>query len=310
MRSNCFNLLHLAGYPRRLRLRPAGWMWACLLVIALGASGIYASNPGGAVANPAGPASAWVDAAVRNEVTILQQQGTFSVQYTERKIDTKGDVTRLIIESREGGVARLIERNGEPITAAEDAAERTRLGETANHRDEFLRHHRHDASTRNDAVALMKLMPTAMIYTYAAGQPQLPNVKSPQTVLDFTPNPKFHAPTMLSEALTGFAGRVWIDEANKHVTRIEGKVLHPVNFGFGILARLYPGGTVALEQVDAGDGHWVYSHIEDHLVVRAMMVKTVNQSVEMRSSHIEPLPALLGFQDAIKKLLATQIPLH
>jgi hypothetical protein len=261
-------------------------------------------------ANPAGPTSTWVEAAVQNEVTILQQQGTFSVLYNERKIDAKGDVTRLIIESREGGVARLIERNGEPITAAEDAAERTRLEEIANHRDDFLRHHRRDASTRNDAIALMKLMPTAMIYTYTPGQPQLPNVKSPQTVLDYTPDPKFHPPTMLSEALTGLAGRVWIDAANKHVVRIEGKVLRPVNFGYGILARLYPGGTVALEQVDAGDGHWVYSHVEDHLVVRAMMVKTVNQSVEMRSTHIEPLPTLLSFQEAIKKLLATPVPLR
>ena len=281
----------------------------CLLATLMGAGRSPANTPR-STTDPSGSSDAWVEASVQNEVAVLQQQGTFSVQYRERKVDARGDVTRIVIEAKEGGVARLIERNGKPITAAEDAAERIRLQDTMNHPDEFAHHHRRDIATRNDAVAMVKLMPKAMIYTFAAGQPQLPNEKSPQVVLDFTPDSKFHPPTMLSQALTGFAGRVWIDETTKHVTRIEGRVLRPVNFGFGLVARLYPGGTFALDQVDAGDGHWVYSHVEDHLVVRAMMVKTMTESVDMRSSEIEPLPALLGYQDAIRKLLAMPIPLR
>lgn len=285
--------------------RPRGIQAGAYALVALISVSCCAATP----SEPAGAASAWVQAAVHNEVQILQQQGTFSVQYRERKIDAKGDTTRLMIEAKEGGVARLIERDGKPISAADDAAERARLQDALQHPEEFVRHHRRDASTRNDAIELVKLMPKAMLYTYTPGQPQLPDVKAQQIVLDYTPDPKFHPPTMLSQSLTGLAGRVWVDEETKHVTRIEGHVLHPVNFGFGILARLYPGGTVALEQVNAGDGHWIYSHVEDHLVVRAMMIKTVNNNVDMRSSHIEPLPALVGYQEAIRMLLAAPVPL-
>jgi hypothetical protein len=299
MRRNIFATEHLSSN----RMRAIAYTLLAVLAVSRCVAATSAKT------EPVGPAATWVEAAVQNEVAILQQQGTFSVQYRERKVDSKGDVTRLMIESKDGGVARIIERNGKPITAAEDAAERTRLEDALNHPSEFLRHHHRDASTRNDAVELVRLMPKAMVYTYAPGQPQLPNVKAQQIVLDYTPNPKFHPPTMLSESLTGLAGRVWIDEETRHVTRIEGRVLRPVNFGFGILARLYPGGTVALEQVEAGDGHWVYSHVEDHLVVRAMMVKTMNENVDMRTSHIEPLPALVGYQEAIRMLLAEQIPL-
>ena len=259
---------------------------------------------------PAGDPTVWATAAARNEVQILQQQGSYSVRYRERKIDSKGDTTREIIETKQGGVARLVERDGKPITAADDAAERARLQDALAHPDEFIRHHHRDDGMRNNIIEVIQLMPKAMINTYTPGQPQPPGATSRQVVLDFTPDPKFHPPTMFSEVLTGFQGRVWIDESTQTMTRIEGKVLHPVNFGFGIVARIYPGGTIDFEQKDAGSNHWVYSNVNEHLMVRALMVKTMPENVQMTSSKIEILPSLVTYQDAIHTLLAEQIPLR
>lgn len=261
-------------------------------------------------AQPAGDPTTWATAAAKNEVKILQQQGLFSVRYRERKIDSKGDTTREIIESKQGGVARLVERDGKPITAAEDAAERDRLNDALSHPDDFIRHHHRDDSMRNNIIQVIQLMPKAMINTYTPGQSQPPGATSRQVVLDYTPDPKFHPPTMFAEVLTGFQGRVWIDESTQTMTRIEGKVLHPVNFGFGILAHIYPGGTLEFEQTDAGANHWVYSNVNEHLTVRALMVKTVPENVKMTSSNIEMMPSLISYQDAIHLLLAEQIPLR
>jgi hypothetical protein len=261
-------------------------------------------------AQPAGDPTTWAIAAAKNEVRILQQQGFFSVRYRERKIDSKGDTTREIIESKQGGVARLIERDGKPITAAEDAAERGRLNDALTHPDDFIRHHHRDDSMRNNIIQVIQIMPKAMINTYTPGQPQPPGATSRQVVLDYAPDPKFHPPTMFAEVLTGFQGRVWIDPLTQTMTRIEGKVLHPVNFGFGILARIYPGGTLEFEQTNAGANHWVYSNVDEHLIVRALMVKTMPENVKMTSSNIEMLPSLMSYQDAIHMLLAEQIPLR
>jgi hypothetical protein len=257
---------------------------------------------------PAGTPLEWANAVIDGEVAILRQQGTFSMRYREHKIDAKGDTTREVIESKEGGVARLLERNGKPITAAEDAAERERLEDASRHRDEFLRHHRRDASNRNDVIDQLKLMPQAMLYTYAPGQPQLQGAKVQQVVIDFQPNPKWHPPTMISQLLTGLAGRVWVDPETKRMTRVEARVLRPVNFGFGILAKIYPGGTINFVQTRTEDGHWVYTHVDEHLTVRALMVKSLPETTRMDSSQIEVLPALLGYQDAIRILLAMPSP--
>jgi hypothetical protein len=219
-------------------------------------------------------------------------------------------MTRDVIESLQGNVARMIERNGRPITAAEDAAERERLQAVLASPDEFLRRRKRYNASRDDSIELIRLMPTAMIYSYAPGQPQPQGATSRQIVVDFHPDPKFHPPTMLSELLTGLAGRFWIDAETQRLTRVEAKVLTPVNFGLGVVGRIFPGGTIEFEQTNAGGNHWVYSHLEEHLTVRELMVKTVVMNSEMNAWNFRILPNAVSYQDAIRMLLAEQIPLR
>ncbi len=112
---------------------------------------------------------------------------------------------------------------------------RERLQATLAEPDGFLRHHRRDSTSRDNALELVRLMPTAMIYSYAPGQPQPKGAQSRQIVIDFHPDPNFHPPTMLADLLTGLAGRFWIDSETQRVTRAEASVLHPVNFGWGVV---------------------------------------------------------------------------
>lgn len=289
-----------------------GWRWrlapalaGCLLVSNLGRAQQAVISDSLVERSP----NSWVQEAAQNETAIIQQ-GATSLRYRERKVDTKGDTTREMIESRQGGVARLIERNGGPITAEEDVAERARLQAALASPEEFLRHHKHDNETRQYSLELVQLMPTAMIYSYTPGQPQPSGAQSRQIVLDFRSDPKFHPPTMLADLLTGLAGRLWIDAARQRLTRGEAHVVRPVNFGWGVVGRIFPGGTIEFEQADAGDGRWVYSHLNERLTVRELMVKTVPVNMEMSSSGFQVLPNLVSYQDAIRMLLAEKIPLR
>jgi len=253
---------------------------------------------------------AWADAAAQNELKIIDTHGSNPLRYRERKVDAHGDMTREVIESKEGTVARLVQRNGQPITEEEDKAERERLQADIDDPSDFLKHHEKDKTSREDAIALVKLMPHAMIFSYAPGQPQLKDVDAQQVVLDFRPDPAFHPPTMRAELLTGIEGRLWIDAKTKHMVRVEGHVLHPIDLGFGFVARLFPGGSVTLDQTNANGDRWVYSHLSEHMTFRILMVKTVPQNSEMNNWDFRPMPALLPFQDAIRQLLSMQIPLR
>jgi hypothetical protein len=267
-----------------------------------------AQQPAGAL--PHGDPKLWADAAVRNELGIINSEGNFPVRFRERKIDTKGDTTREVIETQQGTVARLVQRNGQPLTADEDAAERDRLNSDAASPEQFMRHHKRDNTTRDSVLQLVRMMPQAMVFSYAPGQPQPKGLTATQIVLDFRPDPAFKAPTVAADLLTGVEGRVWVDAQTQCMTRVEAKILHPINFGFGFLARLYPGGTVEFEQGPAGGDRWVYRHVEEHVTVRALMVKTLPVNVEMTSWDFRLMPSPVPYQEAIKMLLAMPISLR
>ena len=258
---------------------------------------------------PEGTPLAWAREAAKNEVAIVESEGRIPMRYRQRKIDAKGDTTREIIETRDGTVARLVERNGAPITATDDALERDRINAEINDPEAFFKHHRRDRATREDAKQLIQLLPDAMIYSYAAGQPQRPGITEPQVVLDFHPNPAFHPPIMAADILTGIEGRVWIDARSHCMIHVEAHVLRAVNFGFGVVARLYPGGSVAFDQVRAFGDRWAYSHLEEHLTARVLMVKTLPENNTITSSDFRPMPTLMPYQDAIHILLSMPVPL-
>jgi hypothetical protein len=259
---------------------------------------------------PTGTPASWVAASNKNELAIVRSQGDIPLRYLQRKIDARGDTTREIIESSEGNVARLLQRNGEPITPAEDKAERERLEANLDHPEDVARHRKRSDEVRDEALELIPLLPQAMLYNFAPGQPQPKGATSPQIVLDFEPNPAFHPPSLLAESLTGMAGRVWIDRNSRCITRIDAKILHPVNFGFGILAKLYPGGTIEFEQSQVNEKRWVYSRLEEHLTARVLMVRTLPQNTTITSWQFRPMPSPMSYKDAVRDLLAMPVVLQ
>ena len=251
----------------------------------------------------------WADAVAANQERILTADADVPLRYRERRVNAKGDTTREVIESREGAVARLIERDGGPLTAEEDAAERDRLNDIVGSPDAFLRRHRHSKVGRDYALELVHALPGAMLWSYAPGQPQLPNASGLQIVLDFTPDPKFKPPTLITEGLTGLAGRVWVDAQTHCLTRIEGRILHPVNFGWGgMLAKVNQGGTVELEQSQVSAQRWFYSRFDAKVTLREVLVHTVNEASRSSAWDAHALPAPISYGDAIHELLAMQVP--
>jgi hypothetical protein len=258
---------------------------------------------------PPGTPTSWVQAAVRSELAIMQDEA-HPMRYLIRIVNRKGDMTREVIESAQGNVARLIQRDGKPITAAEDTDERKRLNDVLSSPSDFLKHQERNGAGISYATQLIKLLPQAGIYTYVPGQPQPPGFTSQQVVIDFRPNPEFHPPSMIAELLTGLKGRVWIDARTATMTRIEGDIIRPVNFGWGVVARIYPGGHVEFEQTQVGGKRWIYSHLDMNITVREIMFHTVNDKTKMSTWNHQLLTAPISYQDASHELLAEKIPLQ
>ena len=253
------------------------------------------------------PAKAWATETAANEIRVIEHPGSY-LRYRQRLIDAKGDELRDVIEARDGTVARLIMRDNRPLTAEEDQNERERLNSLLTHPNDFSRHAKNQAENKKIAIEVIKLMPDAMLYSYAPGQPQTANASAPEVVLDFTPNPAFHPPNLYSEGLLGLRGRIWIDASTKQIVRIEGEIFQSINWGWGMLAHIYPGGKVDLEQTAASGPRWNMTQFHEQVTVKALMVKTMKVHSEGQASGFQALPGPIAYTDAIHQLLDTPLP--
>jgi hypothetical protein len=298
-------------WPRRGALNRHVQNWACgiVLAMALPASMAAISQDAPADSPLSGPAHSWAVDCANNEVLVIQHPDSY-LRYRLHTDDEKGDRVRDQIETPEGSVARLVQRDGRALTPEEDSAERDRLNSLIASPSTFAQHIRRDQANKKAGVEVLKLMPDAMLWSYTAGQPQLPNRPSGDpalVVLDFKPNPKWSPPSFESEPLTGLEGRVWVDPRSRRLVRLEGNIFRAVNIGWGMVAHIYPGATVTLQQTDAGGQRWIVEHIVEQLTVRALMVKSVKQRLIFDTADFQRV-APMGYQQAIKMLLGTPLP--
>jgi hypothetical protein len=249
--------------------------------------------------------------AMRDEIDIIHYKPPL-LRYREHLIDSKGNIVRDVIESKDGSVARIIYRDNHVVAPDEDASERTRLQDMLNSPSTFAKHMKSDQSGKKLASDLLGQFSTAMLCSFAPGQPQRPrpNLKPddpPEIVVDFTPDPKWNPPSLTAEALTGLRGRLWIDARTHRLMRMEGDIFQQVNFGWGIFAHVYPGGKLTLEQVYIGQQRWIFSRFTESVVVRAILVKTFRETSDVSAANFVEVPPM-PWQEAIKILLDTPLP--
>lgn len=229
---------------------------------------------------------------------------TWGLRYRVHRVDAKDDTVRELIESADGNVSRTLSRHGRPLTDEEAADEEKRLRSIS--ASDLARRRRSSDSSEKYGTELIGAMPRAMLYTLTPGQPQLPQFTQSQVVLNFEPDPRYHPQTTAQEVLPGIAGRMWIDAETHHLLRVELNVTKNLNLMFGILARVYQGGTLTYEQQPVGGGHYAYRYIEINVKLRELMVKVMPYHETLTATDITYLPIAPPMSDAVNMLLKTK----
>jgi hypothetical protein len=275
-------------------------------VLAMGAiMSSFAQSP-----QPAHPGSATAPAPLSNEETqaLVQatlkteinaaQDPTHPMQYRLHKVSPRLATTKQIIETKDGDVARLLAINDGPLSPQDEQNEETRLQSLLN--DPTLQRHRQqrEQGDTERARKVIRALPDAFRYIYAGigDTPQGPSYR-----LSFQPNPSFDPQDLEAQVLKGMAGEMWIDVAQHRVTRLEGRRIRDVDYGWGILGKLDRGGTLLLDQADVGNHQWRTTHMV--LVMNArFLIKTVKLDTTLDLSQFEPVAAGMSYQKAIQML--------
>ncbi len=226
------------------------------------------------------------------------------MRYQLRKSSPRLSTTRMIVETRDGDVARLIAVNDSPLSLPEKQAQDQRLQALLH--DPGLQKHRQERE-QGDAERARKIiraLPDAFLYRFG-GIVETPQGSSYR--LTFQPNPDFDPHDLEAQALKAMAGEMWIDIAQQRVVRLECKRLHEVDYGWGLFAKLDQGGSLLLEQADVGDHHWRTTHMVLSMNAR-ILLKTINLDTTLELSDFAPVPKGISYQQAIQMLNPESAP--
>jgi hypothetical protein len=241
---------------------------------------------------------ALVRQASKNEIRATDQQNYFMFKDTTEYKDHS--VTRAVVRTPLGGLKSTLMLNGHPLTAEERKKDDEKLLKFAN--DPEARRKKHDANKEEDQRAELMLtsLPDAFNYTYAGTD------RGPQgeelVRLKFTPNPNFQPPNHETAVYQGMQGELTIDRHAMRIAKIDGTLFKDVDFGWGILGKLYKGGRFLIVQRDVGGGHWEEVQETLQFYGKILLVKSLTVWSTETMTDFRPVPGNLTTEQALDML--------
>jgi hypothetical protein len=221
-------------------------------------------------------------------------------RYTLRKVDDRKITTKEIIETKDGDIARLIAIGDKPLPADVEADEIQRLNTLLAHPEIQIHRRKREQADANRADEMIRLLPSAFLYNFE-GMVDGPN--GPCYRLSMKPNPGFKPPDREAEVYHGMAGELWIDQKQERMVKLDVHLIGDVDFGWGIIGKLFKGGTILVEQKDVGEDHWEQDLLRLNLQGKILMVKSLTIDTTEEESDFSPVPANWTYQDAVRALL-------
>jgi hypothetical protein len=203
------------------------------------------------------------------------------------------------IETADGPVARLVSTSGRPLNAIDEQEEQQRLDHLLRSPQEQARHRQDYADDEKRIGRILALLPEAFLYDDAG-------IENGCYHLRFRPNPDYPPHSIEARIFHAMHGELWIDTRSKRMERLDGQLQENVDFGYGILGRLYKGGWFRLQRTQVSSTDWKTERLEIHMNGRALFLKTISRETSEVRSGFAPVPAGMTLEQGMKLLEPAQ----
>ncbi len=252
----------------------------------------------GQQANPAVSADELVKRAV--ETQLKDPGGNIHFMYRLHRQTPERDEVREVLETSDGTLARLIMANGKPLSDDQQQAEEQRLSRYVNDPSQWQQRRKRQKDDEERSNRMLAELPNAFRYTYE-GTETGPNGEE-WTRLSFSPNPNYQAPSRELRVFEGMEGKMWVDVAANRLVRMQAKLIRDVDFGWGILGRLYRGGSFEIEQRDIGSGRWDVIKTVLNFDGKELMLKNLHIKDTETLSDFHRVPEKISLAEGVKML--------
>lgn len=145
-----------------------------------------------------------------------------------------------------------------------------------------------DSSKAN---SLLKILPDAFLFTNAGE-------RNGNVVLKFRPNPNYDPPSNEAKVFHAMAGQVIINKKETQLVGISGKLIHDVDFGWGILGKIRKGGTFSVLQSQVAPDDWEVTQLDVHINGRALFFHAIREQQHEVMTNFTPVPADISLKQA------------
>ena len=200
-----------------------------------------------------------------------------------KKITPKGTWVHQIVQTDQGSIARTLMVDGRAPTEEEKRAEEQKIQKLINDPDEQRRRQKRDKEDEARAQIMIRALPNAFFYQEIG--------RDGDTLkLRFRPDPNYQPQSREESIYTGMAGELWLNVGQQRLRKIDAHLFHDVDFGWGILGRLYKGGSFMVQQEQVDGTHWDSTVMKLDLTGKAMLFKSLVYREQEYESDFRRLP--------------------
>jgi hypothetical protein len=210
------------------------------------------------------------------------------------------DTVKLIIQTPQGNLSEIIEDHGQPPSPQEhqaDLAHMQQLVVDPALRERQRRAEAHDGQQADD---LMRMLPNAFLW-------QITGREHGMIILASHPNPKFSPPSMSARVLASMSGSLFVDEHTMRLVKLTGRLMQPINFGWGLLGHLDAGGTFEIVRTEIAPGEWQITQSHIHISGHALFFKTIGDQEDEVTSDYRPVPDGVDLDKAAEMIRSGQL---
>jgi hypothetical protein len=219
--------------------------------------------------------------------------------------ETHGNELEEDVETPEGPIKRMEMIDGRPLGTEAREAQDSALQHLLSSPSEQAQHRKEYAEDERRIGRIVALLPDAFLYE----QPQEESTAEGLCYhMRFHPNPAYPAHSIEARIFHAMSGDLWIGVQSKRLVRLEGRLQEYVDFGYGILGRLYKDGWFRLERthvgggISDGKGDWKTQRLEIHMIGRAMLFKTIAKETSEVRGGFRPVPSNINLQQAAEMI--------
>ena len=209
----------------------------------------------------------------------IRENYTFRAVQTTRQLDSSGHTKKVETEEHEvffvnsEQVEKLVRKDGKDLTPDQARKEQDRVNK------EVLKISKPGYTNPDkDEITVSRLL---QIVTFS--RPRRVQLNGRDTIaFDFAGDPHAKTHGRGEDALKKVSGTIWVDEADREVSRMNATLDENYHVGFGLLASVAKGSNVVFDQALIRNEAWLPTAIALHLQARAFLVAGFRAEIDIR----------------------------